>query len=168
MIGNLGNIVFYVSDLNVFSLKKELSRSRKAKISQHEPIFGIGQVRQQGRELMEVKLSIELITGLTHLPRVHLQMLKEFMELGKFAPLIIGFNVIGEFPFLITSIDETLSHFNTVTGDFDYINLDITLLEYVDNPLFYQKKIEYKQKAKTFLGVEYEDSIKKLQEKVLK
>ena len=68
MIGSLGDIIFYASDLNVFSLKKELSRSRKAKITQHEPIYGIGKVRQQGRELMEVSLSIELIAGLTKAP----------------------------------------------------------------------------------------------------
>ena len=95
-------------------------------------------------------------------------MLKDFMELGKFAPLIIGFNIIGEFPFLITGIEETLSHFNVVTGEFDFINLDITLLEYVDDPLQYQKKIEYKQSVKTFLGIEYEDTVKKLQKKVFK
>lgn len=168
MIGSLGDIIFYASDLNVFSLKKELSRSRKAKITQHEPIYGIGKVRQQGRELMEVSLSIELIAGLTRAPSLHLQMLKNFMELGKYAPLIIGFNVIGEFPFLITGIEETLSHFNIVSGDFDYINLDIRLLEYVDDPLQYQKKIEHRQNAKTFLGVEYEDIVKNLQKEVFK
>ena len=86
MIGSLGDIIFYASDLNVFSLKKELSRSRKAKITQHEPIYGIGKVRQQGRELMEVSLSIELIAGLTKAPSLHLQMLKDFMELGRYAP----------------------------------------------------------------------------------
>ena len=107
MIGSLGDIIFYASDLNVFSLKKELSRSRKAKITQHEPIYGIGKVRQQGRKLMEVNLSIELIAGLTKAPSVHLQMLKDFMELGKYASLILGYHVIGEFPFLITGIEET-------------------------------------------------------------
>nr|DAI15476.1 MAG TPA: hypothetical protein [Caudoviricetes sp.] len=168
MIGSLGDIIFYASDLNVFSLKKELSRSRKAKITQHEPIYGIGKVRQQGRELMEVSLSIELIAGLTKAPSLHLQMLKDFMELGRYAPLILGYHIIGEFPFLITGIDETLSHFNAATGEFDYINLDITLLEYVDDPLQYQKKIEYRQTAKTILGVEYEDTVKNLQKKVFK
>ena len=122
----------------------------------------------EGRELMEVSLSIEFISGLTKSPSKHLQMLKDFMELGKFASLIIGFNVIGEFPFLITGIEETLSHFNVVTGEFDFINLDITLLEYVDDPLQYQKKIEYRQSVKTFLGIEYEDTVKKLQKKVFK
>ena len=73
------------------------------------------------------------------------------MELGKYASLILGYHVIGEFPFLITGIEETLSHFNVVTGEFDYINLDISLLEYVDDPLQYQKKIEYRQTAKTIL-----------------
>ena len=158
MIGSLGEIIFYASDLNVFSLKKELSRSRKAKITQHEPIYGIGKVRQ----------SIELIAGLTKAPSLHLQMLKDFMELGRYAPLILGYHVIGEFPFLITGIEETLSHFNAVTGEFDYINLDITLLEYVDDPLQYQKKIEHRQTAKTILGVEYEDTVKNLQKKVFK
>ena len=168
MIGSLGDIIFYASDLNVFSLKKELSRSRKVKITQHEPIYGIGKVRQQGRELMEVSLSIELIAGLTKSPSKHLQMIKDFMELGRYAPLILGYHVIGEFPFLITGINETLSHFNVTTGEFDYINLDITLLEYVDDPLQYQKKIEYRQTAKTILGVEYEDTVKNLQKKVFK
>ena len=168
MIGSLGDIIFYSSELNVFSLKKELSRSRKSKITQHEPIYGIGKVRQQGRELMEVSLSIELIAGLTKSPSKHLQMVKDFMELGRYAPLILGYHVIGEFPFLITGIDETLSHFNTTTGEFDYINLDITLLEYVDDPLQYQKKIEHRQTTKTILGVEYEDTVKNLQKKVFK
>ena len=168
MIGSLGGIIFYASDLNVFSLKKELSRSRKAKITQHEPIYGIGKVRQQGRELMEVSLSIELIAGLTKSPSKHLQMIKDFMELGRYAPLILGYHVIGEFPFLITGINETLSHFNVTTGEFDYINLDITLLEYVDDPLQYQKKIEHRQATKTILGVEYEDTVKNLQKKVFK
>lgn len=148
MIGSLGNIVFYVNDFNVFSLKKELTRSRRVKITEHNPIYGIKTIRQQGRDLVELKISIELIKPLSKSPGYQMQLIKEFMELGLYAHLVIGLHVMGEFPFIITECNETLSYFNNMSGDFDYINLEITLLEYVDNPKYYQNKLRYMKREK--------------------
>lgn len=168
MIGSLGNILFYVSDFNVFSLKKELTRNRKVKITEHEPIYGIKTIRQQGRELIELKLSVELIKPLSKSPSYQMQLIKEFMELGLYAHLVIGLHVMGEFPFLITEYNETLSHFNNITGDFDYINLDITLLEYVDNPKYYQSKLNYMKKGKILFEELSKVDIISEQKKVIK
>lgn len=168
MIGSLGNIVFYVNDFNVFTLKKELSRSRKVKITEHNPVYGIKTIRQQGREPVELKLSIELISTISKYPGIQMQQIKKFMEEGKFSHLILGYHVMGEFPFLITGIDETLSHYNSITGDFDYINLDITLLEYVDDPLFYQRKMKYFKTAKEFLSSDKKINVILEQKKVIK
>jgi len=168
MIGTFGLIPFYVSEFDVFSLKKELSRTRKAKITQHDPIYGLSKIRHQGRELIEVKLSIELIASLSSFPGTKLNLLKEMLELGVANYLIIGSHLIGEFPFIITAIDETLSHANLATGDFDYINLDITLLEYVEEPSLYEKKLESKKTAKLNYEKAYKNSIEAIQKKVLK
>ena len=152
MIGTFGLIPFYVSEFDVFSLKKELSRTRKAKITQHDPIYGLS----------------KLIASLSSFPGTKLNLLKEMLELGVANYLIIGSHLIGEFPFIITAIDETLSHANLATGDFDYINLDITLLEYVEEPSLYEKKLESKKTAKLNYEKAYKNSIEAIQKKVLK
>lgn len=162
MIGSFGNIIFNVSEYNVFTLKEELTRTRRAKITEHTPVYGVNTIRHQGRELIEVSFSIELLSTLTPMPGLQLKKFKEYIETGNCEPLIIGLHTMSEFPFIVTEVKEVMSYYNNLTGDFDKILLDITLKEYVDNPEYYQKKVLSKIK-KTLLGNEDKKEIEKEQ-----
>ena len=165
MIGSYGDIIFNVSEYNVFTLKEELTRTRRAKITEHTPVYGINTLRHQGRELIEISFSIELLSTLTPMPGLQLEKFKEYVETGRYEPLIIGLHTMSEFPFIVTEVKEVMSYFNNITGDFDKIVLDITLKEYVDSPEYYQKKLLAKAK-KMLLGTGDEKEIEKEQKKV--
>lgn len=63
-------------------------------------------------------------------------------EFGEYGYLTLGGQTFGAFPFLVTNINEKNSYFNRETSEFDYINLELTLKEYIDNPKKYNQIIE--------------------------
>lgn len=160
MIGSLGSITFQVDNDRVFSLGKELSRSKKVKISEHTPIYGVPTIRHQGRDLVEINLSISLISSLGVDPKKEIEKIQDFMELGKFERLIIGKQVIGEFPFLIIESNETRSHFNRLTSEFDVIQLELKLVEYIEDANTYLRSLEYKKQESIALT---EEDVKKIE-----
>ncbi|WP_026748608.1 phage tail protein [Leptotrichia trevisanii] len=144
MIGSLGDVVFEVSDKKIFSINNVINRSYKSKISEHTAIYGPGMLRHQGRELIEVTFGITLISSLIHetTPSEQLDKIKTMWEFGEYDYLTLGGQTFGAFPFLITEISEKNSYFNRETSEFDYINLELTLKEYIDNPKKYNQIIE--------------------------
>lgn len=165
MIGSFGDILFNVSEYNVFTLKEELKRTRRARISEHNPIYGVSTLRHQGRELIEVTFSVELLSTITPMPGLQAQRFKEYVETGRYEPLIIGLHTMSEFPFIVTEVEETMSYFNSLTGDFDKIVLDVTLKEYVDNPTYYQTKAAHVNKKIPILETGEKDKIETEQDK---
>jgi len=144
MIGSLGDVVFEVSDKKIFSINNAINRSYKSKISEHTAIYGPGMLRHQGRELTEVNFGISLVSSLTpeSTPAEELDKIKTMWEFGEYDYLTLGGQTFGAFPFLITDITEKNSYFNRETSEFDYINLELTLKEYIDNPRKYNQIIE--------------------------
>ena len=144
MIGSLGDIIFEVSDKKVFSINNQISRSYKSKISEHTAIYGPGMLRHQGRELTEVSFSISLVSSLLSEATTSEQLdkLKTMWEFGEYDYLTLGGQTFGAFPFLIVDMSEKSSYFNKETSDFDYVNLELTLKEYIDNPRKYNQIIE--------------------------
>ena len=144
MIGSLGDVVFEVSDKKVFSINNQINRSYKSKISEHNPIYGPGMLRHQGRELTEITFGITLISSLLQetTPSEQLDKIKTMWEFGEYGYLTLGGQTFGAFPFLIIDISEKSSYFNKETSEFDYINLDLTLKEYIDDPKKYNQIIE--------------------------
>ncbi|BBM52506.1 hypothetical protein JMUB3935_1485 [Leptotrichia trevisanii] len=144
MIGSLGDVIFEVSDKKVFSINNQINRSYKSKISEHNPIYGPGMLRHQGRELTEITFGITLISSLIQetTPSEQLDKIKTMWEFGEYGYLTFGGQTFGAFPFLITDISEKNSYFNRETSEFDYINLDLTLKEYIDDPKKYNQIIE--------------------------
>ena len=144
MIGSLGDVVFEVSDKKVFSINNQINRSYKSKISEHNPIYGPGMLRHQGRELTEITFGITLISSLLQetTPSEQLDKIKTMWEFGEYGYLTLGGQTFGAFPFLIIDISEKNSYFNRETSEFDYINLDLTLKEYIDDPKKYNQIIE--------------------------
>ena len=144
MIGSLGDVIFEVSDKKVFSINNQINRSYKSKISEHNPIYGPGMLRHQGRELTEITFGITLISSLLQetTPSEQLDKIKTMWEFGEYDYLTLGGQTFGAFPFLITEINEKNSYFNRETSEFDYINLDLTLKEYIDDPKKYNQIIE--------------------------
>ncbi|AMD94597.1 phage tail protein [Leptotrichia sp. oral taxon 847] len=144
MIGSLGDVIFEVSDKKVFSINNQINRSYKSKISEHNPIYGPGMLRHQGRELTEITFGITLISSLIQetTPSEQLDKIKTMWEFGEYDYLTLGGQTFGAFPFLITEISEKNSYFNRETSEFDYINLELTLKEYIDNPKKYNQIIE--------------------------
>ena len=144
MIGSLGDVIFEVSDKKVFSINNQINRSYKSKISEHNPIYGPGMLRHQGRELTEITFGITLISPLLQetTPSEQLDKIKTMWEFGEYGYLTLGGQTFGAFPFLIIDISEKNSYFNRETSEFDYINLDLTLKEYIDDPKKYNQIIE--------------------------
>ena len=144
MVGSFGNVIFEVSDKKVFSLNNQINRTFKSKISEHTAIYGPGMLRHQGRELMEVTFGIKLISSLIpdSSPSEELDKIKTMWEFGEYGYLTLGGQTFGAFPFLITDMSEKNSYFNKETSNFDYINLELTLKEYIDNPKLYNQIIE--------------------------
>ena len=144
MIGSLGDVIFEVSDKKVFSINNQINRSYKSKISEHNPIYGPGMLRHQGRELTEITFGITLISSLLQetTPSEQLDKIKTMWEFGEYGYLTLGGQTFGAFPFLIMDISEKNSYFNRETSEFDYINLDLTLKEYIDDPKKYNQIIE--------------------------
>ena len=144
MIGSLGDVIFEVSDKKVFSINNQINRSYKSKISEHNPIYGPGMLRHQGRELTEITFGITLISSLLQetTPSEQLDKIKTMWEFGEHGYLTLGGQTFGAFPFLIIDMSEKNSYFNRETSEFDYINLDLTLKEYIDDPKKYNQIIE--------------------------
>ncbi len=144
MIGSLGDVVFEVSDKKVFSINNAINRTYKSKISEHTAIFGPGMIRHQGRELTELSFGISLVASLIPdtTPSEQLDKIKTMWEFGEYDYLTLGGQTFGAFPFLIIDISEKSSYFNKETSNFDFINLELTLKEYIDNPQKYNQIIE--------------------------
>ena len=144
MIGSLGDVIFEVSDKKIFSINNQINRSYKSKISEHNPIYGPGMLRHQGRELTEITFGITLISSLLQetTPSEQLDKIKTMWEFGEYGYLTFGGQTFGAFPFLIIDMSEKNSYFNRETSEFDYINLELTLKEYIDNPKKYNQIIE--------------------------
>lgn len=144
MIGSLGDVIFEVSDKKVFSINNQINRSYKSKISEHNPIYGPGMLRHQGRELTEITFGITLISSLLQetTPSEQLDKIKTMWEFGEYGYLTLGGQTFGAFPFLIIDISEKNSYYNKETSEFDYINLDLMLKEYIDDPKKYNQIIE--------------------------
>ena len=144
MVGSFGDVVFEISDKKVFSINNEINRAYKSKISEHTAIFGPGMLRHQGRELTEITFGITLISSLLQetTPSEQLDKIKTMWEFGEHGYLTLGGQTFGAFPFLIIDISEKSSYFNKETSNFDFINLELTLKEYIDNPQKYNQIIE--------------------------
>lgn len=144
MIGSLGDVIFEVSDKKVSSINNELSRTYKSKVSEHNPIYGPGMVRHQGRELIEISFGISLVSTLLpdSSPAEELDKIKTMWEFGEYGYLTFGGQTFGAFPFLIIDMNEKNSYFNKKTSSFDVINLELTLKEYIENPKLYNQIIE--------------------------
>ena len=144
MVGSFGDVVFEISDKKVFSINNEINRAYKSKISEHTAIFGPGMIRHQGRELTELSFGISLVASLIPdtTPSEQLDKIKTMWEFGEYDYLTLGGQTFGAFPFLIIDISEKSSYFNKETSNFDFINLELTLKEYIDNPEKYNQIIE--------------------------
>ena len=144
MVGSFGDVVFEISDKKVFSINNEINRAYKSKISEHTAIFGPGMIRHQGRELTELSFGISLVASLIPdtTPSEQLDKIKTMWEFGEYDYLTLGGQTFGAFPFLIIDISEKSSYFNKETSNFDFINLELTLKEYIDNPQKYNQIIE--------------------------
>ena len=144
MVGSFGDVVFEISDKKVFSINNEINRAYKSKISEHTAIFGPGMIRHQGRELTELSFGISLVASLIPdaTPSEQLDKIKTMWEFGEYDYLTLGGQTFGAFPFLIIDMSEKSSYFNKETSNFDFINLELTLKEYIDNPQKYNQIIE--------------------------
>ena len=144
MVGSFGDVVFEISDKKVFSINNEINRAYKSKISEHIAIFGPGMIRHQGRELTELSFGISLVASLIPdtTPSEQLDKIKTMWEFGEYDYLTLGGQTFGAFPFLIIDMSEKSSYFNKETSNFDFINLELTLKEYIDNPQKYNQIIE--------------------------
>ena len=150
MIGSFGDVTFEASEDQIVSLNNQISRSYKAKISEHQAIYGPGMLRFKGRDLLEVSFTMTLVSSLIQQTTLkeELDTIKQMFELGEYANLVFGGQVFGEYPFLITELSEESSYFNKEEGGFDVVKLNITLKEYIENPKLYNQLTEQRKMQK--------------------
>lgn len=169
IVGSFGEVIFEISDKKVVSLNNEINRSYKSKISEHNSIYGPGMLRHQGRELIEVSFSISLNSILTPNLEEEKKKIIDIWEKGEYANLVFGGQVFGEFPFLITEISEVNSYFNRENGNFDVVELSLTLKEYIEDLKSYHKTLEEKKiKSKEVLTEENKENIEAEQKGAVK
>lgn len=166
MIGSFGELIFEITEDKVITLNNELSRTYKGKIAEHNPIYGPGKLRFQGRELVEITLSITLNSILTPNLRNEVKKINKMFENGEYNMLVLEGQVFGDFPFLITEYSEKNTYYNTQRKDFDVINLTLNLKEYIEDVKVYRKSIEKKSNRKT--TVESKNNVLKNQKRVKK
>ncbi|QXW65665.1 phage tail protein [Streptobacillus moniliformis] len=168
MIGSFGKLIFEVSDKKVVSLNNQISRSYKAKISEHSPIYGIGMLRFQGRELITVSFNIHFNRTLTPNLREEVLKVKDMFEKGEVNNLVFGGQVFGENPFIITELNETNSYYNINASDFDVIELNLSLKEYIEKPKNHNDRIIKQNDNRPKLAKLNKSSVQKKQRKILK
>ncbi|WP_064606921.1 phage tail protein [Streptobacillus moniliformis] len=168
MIGSFGKLIFEVSDKKVVSLNNQISRSYKAKISEHSAIYGLGMLRFQGRELITVSFNIHFNRKLTPDLRQEVLKIKDMFERGEVDNLVFGGQVFGENPFIITEFNEINSYYNINASDFDVIELSISLKEYIEKPKNYNERIIKQNDKSIKLEKSNIESVKKEQKRILK
>lgn len=146
-IGGFGTVLFEIAEGKLKSIEGQLSRTISSKISEHNPVNGVGMIRHQGRELIEISFKMNLIKQENVNPVEELSKLHDMLEVGTYNHLILGGNIVGDFPFIITSLSETMN--NYIDGHFENIEVDISLKEYIEDPTIYEKLVQSKiQKTK--------------------
>ena len=168
MIGSFGNIIFEIPEEKVVTLNNEIGRTYKSKLTEHNPIYGPGMIRHQGRELIPITCSITLISTLTPNLAEEKQKILDMWEKGEYANLVLGGNVFGEFPYLISEISEMNSYYSKENGEFDVIELTLSLVEYIEDPKSYNQKLEAKKSEKKETTEEQKEDVEAEQKGAVK
>ena len=78
------------------------------------------------------------------------------IDLGEYNYLILGGNVLGQFPYILSSYGETMKSYDSMTNSIDLCEVTLELKEYVEDPAIYSEEIEYKKSIKTVVSEENE------------
>lgn len=168
MIGSFGKLIFDISEKNIVTIDNEINRSRKAKISEHNPIYGPGSLRHQGRSLIEVSFNITLLRTLTPNLREEIQKIEFMLDTGEFSFLVFGGQVFGDNPYIITEYSEVDKYYNRDLKDFDYVTISLSLKEYIEDLKVFNKNLESKKNNKISLSEENQASVIREQKGVIK
>lgn len=129
MIGSFGDIVFKVSDKNVFTFQN-LQLTATSRWSTQEVINGKPRSQFLGAGLIKVSFDITVSAGLGVKPRETIDKLINRVENGEVYPLIIGGKPVSNNPFSLKDISSTWGEvFNG--GELYSAKLSLSLEEYV-------------------------------------
>ena len=156
VVGSYGSLTFEVSTKKTLSIAGDLQRTNTARLGEHTPVNGIGMLWHQGRELKTVRFPILLTFALGVDIASEIKKLDEMIELGEYNYLILGGNVLGQFPYILSSYTETMKSYNSMTNLIDLCEVTLELKEYVDDPAIYEEEVEYKKSIKTAVTEENE------------
>lgn len=159
VVGSYGSLTFEVSNKTTMSISGDLQRTTTARLGEHTPVYGLGMIWHQGRELKTISFPIILLSALGVNISREIKKLDEMIDLGEYNYLILGGNVMGQFPFILSSYSETMKSYNTLSGTIDQCEVTLELKEYVDDPTIYLEELEYKKSIKTVVTEEDESQV---------
>ena len=131
MIGNLGEIVFKVSNDNIRTFTN-LKESNSAKFVEHSVIGkkGLLEFVGFGAATVTMKIKLDYTYGLN--PYEELKTFRKMFKAREAYDLVIGGKPIGDSLWVIENFDEELETFDSA-GNFISATIDIRLREYIDD-----------------------------------
>ena len=156
IIGSFGSLTFEVSAKKTMSINGDLQRTSTARIGEHTPVNGLGMLWHQGRELKTISFPILLTSALGVDIASEIKKLEDMIDLGEYDYLILGGNVLGQFPYILSSYSETMKSYNSMTNLIDLCEVTLELKEYVEDPAIYAEEVEYRKSIKAAVSEENE------------
>lgn len=156
VVGSFGSLTFEVSTKKTLSINGDLQRTNTARLGEHTPINGVGMIWHQGRELKTVSFPILLTSALGVDIALEIKKLDEMIDLGEYNYLILGGNVLGQFPYILSNYGEIMKSYNPTTNSIDLCEVTLELKEYIEDPAIYTEEVEYRKSIKTAVSEESE------------
>lgn len=128
VIGSFGDVVFEVSRDKVKTFD-EFKRSGSARWASHEIINKKQVMEFLGPGIETITFSIYLSSGLGVNPEEELKKIRKMRDEGTPKPLIIADNMVGENNWVLKSLDESSSKFDS-KGNALVVVVNLTLDEY--------------------------------------
>lgn len=133
-IGSFGDIVFEVSSFGPYvKTITDYSRDAKAQLATHNVIGQKPVVEFLGPDIDSIKFKMifSIAAGITN-PEDEVNKLREMMQTGEAAYLILNGKPMSDYKFIIESISETVKAFNG-NGKIISASVDISAKEYVED-----------------------------------
>jgi phage protein U len=131
IIGTFGDLIFEVSHSKIKTFN-ELTETVGSRWEAHEVIGATPKAQFVGAEQGEVSFVITFSISLGIEPRKQVERLHRMIITGQHAPLIIGGQLVGtqKGEWYIESAETAWKNVNS-SGQIDYIEMNLTLKEYV-------------------------------------
>lgn len=129
-LGALGDITFRVSAYNDIYTFEDLSIKAGCRTAQHDIIGEKALTEYLGPELQEISMRIKLCAQWGVNPTKEIEKLVDYCENGTVLSFSVGGSRIGRNKWLITSVDESVKHYDNA-GNILTAEANLSMKEYI-------------------------------------